>query len=138
MSDDLTDTGDIGLHWVIASPGFRLGEALSYIKLGDPLLKTGGHLRLGLEAPADCKALSCSLYSLYKCLNPGLVLAHSCGNVVPWTAISPVGIGHEGGGGGGRKKTLGGGGCQTSQFYRHYINTSYCTILVSGVLSDTA
>ena len=42
--------------------GFRLGEALS--KLGGPLLKTGGPLRLVFEAPADCEALSCSLFNL--------------------------------------------------------------------------
>ena len=82
------------------SAGFRLGAALSYIKLGGPLLKTGGPLlktggpllnaggpllktggpllktggplRLGFEAPADCEALSCGLFSL--CLNPALPL----------------------------------------------------------------
>ena len=54
------------------SAGFRLGEVLSYIKLGGPLLKTGGPLRLGVEAPADCEALSCSLFSL--CLNPALTI----------------------------------------------------------------
>ena len=57
------------------SAGFRLGEALSYIKLGGPLLKTGGPLRLGFEAFADCEALSCSLFSL--CLNPALYTEYS-------------------------------------------------------------
>ena len=45
------------------SAGFRLGEARRYIKLRGPL-------RLGFEAPADCAALSCSLFRL--CLNPVL------------------------------------------------------------------
>ena len=49
--------------WGGSSARFRLGEALSYIKLGGPL-------RLGFEAPADCEALSCSFFSL--CLNPAM------------------------------------------------------------------
>ena len=39
-----------------------------------PYRQLGGPLRLGFEAPADCGALSCSLFLKLKCLDPALVL----------------------------------------------------------------